>query len=208
MNHKFLPLLFFIPFFFSCNTVYQIGQTPDDVYFSPIRGNAEKVVKDKDYQDNHEEQQIRMGIRNRRWLLFNDDIYGLPYSFGSYYPNNYYGFYNINGIPYYQPFYYPYYFYYPTSTPKNSTPNFGHAGGNNNGYNNSNNGSTNSIKYGGIKPSRSYNNSNEKTREDFNDNPTNRSYNSSPSSSPSGGSSSGNSSGNGVTRPSRGGGGH
>lgn len=38
MNSKFLLIVLSLAGFTSCNTVYKTGQTPDDVYYSPVRG--------------------------------------------------------------------------------------------------------------------------------------------------------------------------
>jgi len=46
---SFLPLLSLTLVFASCTTAYKSGQTPDDVYFSPERPQAEYVsVKDEE----------------------------------------------------------------------------------------------------------------------------------------------------------------
>jgi len=59
----------------SCSTAYKTGQTPDDVYFSPPRPEAEYVRVQRDetrrvryYQEDEEDRFLRMRVRNRnRW---------------------------------------------------------------------------------------------------------------------------------------------
>ncbi|MFN2457905.1 MAG: hypothetical protein ABR502_06880, partial [Chitinophagaceae bacterium] len=111
--------------FGSCTTAYKSGQTPDDVYFSPERPRPtdEYVKVDEDrstkyrYQeeDNYEDRNIRMKVRNRRAWSDLDYYYSDPYAY-NYYRNYYYNnYYNNYWTPYtswnyyYNPYYSPYY---------------------------------------------------------------------------------------------------
>ncbi len=144
MNAKLLLILLATASISSCSTAYKSGQTPDDVYYSPVRNIEEEQQKDdrkkeedQVRRDNPEDRDIRMSIRNYRWRTLNYD-YGYNYNQYSHhcncYCNNYgYGYYTH---PYYTPS--PYYMPYPTYIPNkvNSTPriiNLGGYGGSNNG---------------------------------------------------------------------------
>lgn len=200
----------------SCSTAYKSGQTPDDVYFSPVKvveeNNDDEDDRNYDVTDA-EEREIRMASRDRRWRDWDDDYdcrydpYRYGYSYGYYYN------------PYYYP--YPVYSGYVFVNPKNTTPRMTNLGGYNPKtlvvsnpktgetrwinspkiYNNSNNSS--SRNSGGfvrrVLSGNSDNNNNSSS------NNSNRSYTPSSNSSNSG-SSSGtrSSSGTSVSRPSRG----
>ena len=120
---SFLPLLSLALVFASCTTAYKSGQTPDDVYFSPERPQAEYVrVEDKeedryyrgesnrnnsDYYNYEEERYLRMKVRNRqRWSYLDNDFYSYnPYVYsnpGFYYNNpwNSYSYWNYYYNPY------------------------------------------------------------------------------------------------------------
>lgn len=99
MKTKFLLIPLLALFFTSCSTAYKSGQTPDDVYYSPLRvenGN-DNNDKDKDEVKNtsSEEREIRMATRDRRWRDRDNDYdyrydpYRYGYSYGYYY-NPYY----------------------------------------------------------------------------------------------------------------------
>lgn len=101
----------------SCSTAYKSGQTPDDVYFSPVRVVEENKDRDEDRRDDRvdvEEREIRMASRDRRWRDWDSDYdcrydpYRYGYSYGYYYN------------PYYYP--YPVYSGYTFVNPKNTTP--------------------------------------------------------------------------------------
>ena len=206
----------------SCSTAYKTGQTPDDVYYSPVRYYGEDRENKKDERNEtaqnntnySEERQIRMGINDRRWRYLDNDIYYNPYQFG------------YNYGYYYNPFYYnfPVYNTCPCacviSNPKTSTPRMTNLGGYGSGYNYTN--TAVNSKYGnsaarsGSAPVRSYNNSNSSTgsklgntlNKVFNNSNGNSSNSSnsrsySPSSSSSGSSSGGRSSSGSSSRPAR-----
>jgi hypothetical protein len=147
----------------SCTTMYKSGQTPDDVYYSPTRlsgyGEGRKEAsRDDAYNDESEYRSVRLGINDRRWRNLDYNYSYNPYiSDYAYNPYNY----GYNYGYYYNPFFYPYPIYntpvfVKPSNPKNTTPRFANLGGYNPVYNNS----SSSLKNGGLKPSRSYNNSN------------------------------------------------
>jgi hypothetical protein len=94
-----LPLLSLALIFASCSTAYKSGQTPDDVYFSPLRPQDEYVHKEKkeepkySYDDEayRDDRYLRMKIRDRRYVGLYDDYY----SYNPYY------YHYINGSLYY-----------------------------------------------------------------------------------------------------------
>ncbi len=133
----------------SCSTAYRTGQTPDDVYFSPDRGQNEYVVAANEnrqggeryndrysnrYDDyyNPDDNYLRFMVRNRtRWSAF-DDYYWMDARM-----NPYFGFHNpwSFGGGYYSPwssnifynnywswnsFYNPYGYNYVIINPKNN----------------------------------------------------------------------------------------
>ncbi len=105
--------------FSSCNTAYKTGQTPDDVYYSPITPEAEYVrVEKKEERPRYEstdeyydDRYLRMRVRNRdRWSELDDwyyygNRYTYAYSFynpwGIHNPWNPYTYWNCAYNPYY-----------------------------------------------------------------------------------------------------------
>ena len=235
MNVKILLLAFSAVAFTSCSTVYKSGQTPDDVYYSPVRPADETRKEEQrneqayNNQPSSEEQRMRMTIRDRRWRdLDNDYDYSYNYS-----PYNYCTCNCNNYGYYYNPYYYSRPLYYPTVnyvTRVNSTPRMVNL----NSYKNYSAAVTSTNPKTGnatttYQPGRQYNNSNNSgsrfgnavrqvftpnqstnTNSSSNNNNT-RTYtpstntNTNTNSSSSSSSSSGSSSGTPVTRPSRGG---
>ncbi|MBK8608676.1 MAG: hypothetical protein IPL84_01635 [Chitinophagaceae bacterium] len=123
MQSKSLLIVLSVVVFASCTTAYNTGQTPDDVYYSPVREVVEKNNRsDRDEQvrnENRGDYEITMGIRDRRWRDFRDDYdyNNSPYHYATCNTYNY-GY-------YYNPYYYPWAIYTvrPTySAPVNSTP--------------------------------------------------------------------------------------
>src|SRR5947207_2244686 len=81
MQPKILLIALTVTAFTSCTTSYKSGQTPDDVYYSPVRPLDDDRNKD-DKDDNKQDQvknetpddnTIRMRIRDHRWRDFEDD---------------------------------------------------------------------------------------------------------------------------------------
>lgn len=215
----------------SCSTAYKSGQTPDDVYYSPVRTVEENNKEEEKQQDEAktetaEDREIRWGIRDRRWRDIDDDYdYSYrksPYGYCSCTCNNY-GY-------YYNPYYSPWPVYSPKPiyrSPINTTPRMinlnsynGYAAagtsknpktGNTNvwvqparQYNNSNNGGGFGKAIRQIfTPSSNNNNNNSGSRSENNT----RTYTPSTNSNSSSGSSSSGSSNSGssVSRPGRGG---
>ncbi len=212
MKIKILLIAFSAAAITSCGTIYQSGQTPDDVYYSPTRPVEEAVVKVTKYQDqdyvrryDYEDRQIRMSAYDRRWRNLDVD-YDYNYYYSPYQYGYSYGY-------YYNPFYYPCPVYIKDVAivnPKNTTPRMTNL----NSYTNTQTIVANQ-KTGAtynITPYRNYNNSNSRntrrydytpdnTRSNSSDN--NRTYSPTPSSS-SNNSSSGSSSSGSVSRPARG----
>jgi hypothetical protein len=125
-NRLLFALLGMGLFVTSCSTAYKSDQTPDDVYYSPGRPAAEKViiVKDQAQRDQYEnylsstdEQFLRMKVGNYyRWNMLDDYTYwnDSRYDFAhfNYYSsigyNNYYGNNNWNfgwGNAFFRPIY-------------------------------------------------------------------------------------------------------
>lgn len=156
--------------FNSCTTAYRTGQTPDDVYYSPLRPAIGESEDDDDVSRAREDRRIRMGVNNPRYR-FMDNTFGFG-GFDPFFP----GWNTWNANPFFNhgwntwgnnPFnmYHPVFNPYPIfviNPPRNSTPRITNLSGYGGSYNNGN--SNNSIKYGGVKPSRGYNNSNYRNR--------------------------------------------
>lgn len=202
---KTLLLILSIATFASCSTAYKSGQTPDDLYYSKPKVGIEQTVREERnagrYEENYQDRQIRMAIRNQRWRSFDyDNDYNCNYSPYTYGYN--YGY-------YYNPYYYPYPVYTAGITfvnPKNTairTTNL-------NAYNNTVT-TYNNTKLGTVKTttSRRYYDINNNTPRRMNtENRTNnetRTYNPAPSNSGSNSSSAPQSTGTPVVRPGRGG---
>jgi uncharacterized membrane protein YgcG len=172
MNAKLLLLALTVTAFSSCSTAYKTGQTPDDVYYSPIRPINEENEREERRQEearreSPEDRDIRMGIRNSRWRTLNVD-YG--YGFNRYSPNcNCYC--NNFGFGYYNhPYFVPSPYFTPIS-PIRSNPSAGpvrtiRLGGYGNGGNNNGAAVVNpkTGQPGMYIPQRQYNNSNNTTR--------------------------------------------
>jgi len=115
MNTKPLLILLAIVGFSSCTTAYKIGQTPDDVYYSPAPPQTEYVtVKNEEerYNDNSpaEDREVRRRI-NRRLRIYDDYGYNYPLSYPSVYmyPSIYSSYpYGYSYYPYSYNYYYPY----------------------------------------------------------------------------------------------------
>jgi uncharacterized membrane protein YgcG len=96
MNRQILLLAITAAALSSCTTAYKTGQTPDDVYFSPVRPQDEYVrVKEEEdhkyrYDDEYyDDRYLRMKVQNRTQWNYLDDWYGYDrYSYGY---NRYYG---------------------------------------------------------------------------------------------------------------------
>lgn len=101
MKNKILLLSISLLALFSCTSTYRSGQTPDDVYYSPLRNVSEEDKDDdEDVAETNEDRQIRMTIRDRRWRVL-DDRYGHNCGYNPYYYGYTYGY-------YYNPYFYPY----------------------------------------------------------------------------------------------------
>jgi len=98
MKSKILLLALTVAAFSSCTTAYKTGQTPDDVYYSPVRAQEEYVRAEKEddrrYRSDeyYDDRYLRMKVSNRyRWNDLNDwysyERYGsgYNYSYGNYY---------------------------------------------------------------------------------------------------------------------------
>ena len=122
MQSKLLLLALSVAALSSCSTAYKTGQTPDDVYYSPVRVVEEKkyTEPERDRYTVRNDYEITMGIRDRRWREFRHDYEydNSPYNYC--YANNY-----TNHGYYYNPYYYPWAIYTTKVTyraPVNTTP--------------------------------------------------------------------------------------
>lgn len=139
MKTKYLLLVISVAVFASCTTMYKTGQTPDDVYYSPVRTNgagADETADDAPAQpqsnNNYysgQDRMIRMGITDYRYRSFDNDYsyspYNFSYSMGNGYGNYGYGNYGYNNYghgnyfndgylnPYSNSIYYGNYYYNP-----------------------------------------------------------------------------------------------
>ena len=121
MQSKNLLFALSVAAFSSCSTAYKTGQTPDDVYYSPVKPVSEKkyTQREEERQPVNNDYEITMSIRDNRWRNFRED-YEYDKS-----PYNYcYCSCKSTGY-YYNPYYYPWAIY--TTTPTyassvNSTP--------------------------------------------------------------------------------------
>jgi uncharacterized membrane protein YgcG len=85
--------------FSSCTSAYKTGQTPDDVYYSPVRpGGSDEYVQTEEKEDRqyrgsdeyYEDRYLRMRVQNRsRWSPLDDYYLNSPYAYNySFYGNN------------------------------------------------------------------------------------------------------------------------
>lgn len=168
MKSKILLLALTVAALSSCTTSYKTGQTPDDVYYSPVRSQDEYVRTEKNddrqYRNNEEEyyddNYLRMKVRNRnRWSDMDD-----PFYYSRRYTFNNYG-YNCFGNPwtpatYWNNHYNPYYNGYIIVNPKTSVTYTGPRTFNLNSYNNN---AINNSNYSTPKIRGGNNNSNNNT---------------------------------------------
>lgn len=177
MNTKILLIAFSAVAITSCSTAYKSAQTPDDVYYSPVRIEDERKddYKREERRDtyNADDSRTRMTIRDRRWRDLNDEYdytyrnSPYNYSYCNCACNTGYGY-------YYNPFYYPRplyqttFVYKPAVNTTSRTVNL-------NAYKNYNQavtynpkagsiGSSSMSNNGGIRPVRQYNNSNSESK--------------------------------------------
>ena len=213
MNTKILLFAIAVAGITSCSTAYKTGQTPDDVYYSPVRTYGEDK-KEETKQDNREvantetseDRRIRIGINDPRYRNWD---YGYDYAYTPYKYGYNYGY-------YYNPYYCSYPVYYNTIKPVvvkpvSTVPRTNNLGSYaNTNYNNTNNTVKLSTKMASVKqPVRNtYNNNNQTqttTTPKVNNSSSsndNRTY-TPASSNNNGSSSSGGSSGTSVSRPAR-----
>jgi hypothetical protein len=86
--------------FTSCSTAYKTGQTPDDVYYSPVveKETKREVVRREEAFVDPEQRQIRMQAFDPRWRSLDD-----RYDYGSRFSPYRYGY---NYDYYYNPYFY------------------------------------------------------------------------------------------------------
>lgn len=101
-----------------CTATYKSGQTPDDVYFSPVRqqeeyarveNDDERKYRGEDRSDYKEDDRyLRMKVRDRQRWEYLDDYYRDPYAYKY---NRYYTYDNCycNPNQYWNRYYNPYY---------------------------------------------------------------------------------------------------
>ncbi len=230
MNIKLLLFSLSVAALSSCSTSYKSGQTPDDVYFSPVRPDDDGRDRDDRKDEKRTETattryldyRITMGIHDRRWRDL-DDEYDYSYKY-AYSPYNYGTCYSYYGY-YYNPYYNTWPVYNHIISPQPNTPrkvnlNAYSGYGNVRTYNNVKTASGVTLNRPSVRYNNENNNSNTRERlrrqnESYNrssnssssSNNETRSYTPSSSSSSSSGSSNSSSSGSSgsVSRPNRGG---
>ena len=157
--------------FSSCTTAYKTGQTPDDVYYSPVRSQDEYVrVEKKEDQyyrgsdDYYQDRFLRMRMLDRyRWSALDDYYFNNTYAYNAY--GNYYNWNNPwNSYYAWNSYYNPYYSGIPCysgaiiiKNPKTYTPPSRALVFNPNSYSN---GSNDNRPIGSRSLSNSYNNNN------------------------------------------------
>lgn len=107
MQSKILLFALSVVVFSSCSTAYKTGQTPDDVYYSPVKPVVEKkyTEREEDRRQVNNDYEITMAVRDYRWRNFRND-----YEFDNS-PYNY-CYCNCKNIGYYyNPYYYPWAIY-------------------------------------------------------------------------------------------------
>lgn len=106
MQTKTLLILLLVAAFSSCSTAYKTGQTPDDVYFSPVSTSEDRQDNDNERDQANTVQatqdwQVRMAARDRRWRYIDDYNYSnSPYNYCYCNCGHYTGY-------YYNPYFYP-----------------------------------------------------------------------------------------------------
>ncbi|HZI53335.1 MAG TPA: hypothetical protein VFD56_06525 [Chitinophagaceae bacterium] len=116
MRQSITLLVLSVAVFSSCTTAYKTGQTPDDVYYSPVRQQAAYVQAEQKEErpvqtseESYEDRFLRMRIEDRyRWSALDDYYFNNAYaynSYGNYYslnsPWNSYWAWNCHYNPYY-----------------------------------------------------------------------------------------------------------
>ena len=86
MISKLLLIFLSVVLISSCSTAYKTGQTPDDVYFSPVRLHQfDSTLTRRDenqsvYKAAPDDSEIRSRNHNRRWRRYHEYDYGYyPY---------------------------------------------------------------------------------------------------------------------------------
>lgn len=178
MNTKILLIAFSAVAITSCSTAYKSAQTPDDVYYSPVRMVDEKQDNTRREEPretyNADDSRTRMAIRDRRWRDLNDEYdytyrnSPYNYSYCNCACNTGYGY-------YYNPFFYPRPLYQTTIVSFKPAVNTTPRTVNLNAYKNYNQAVTYNPKSGtitgasisnsgGARQTRQYNNSNNQSR--------------------------------------------
>lgn len=105
MNTRILLLVLSVAALSSCSSVYKSGQTPDDVYFSPARPQADSYVEVRQekpgsnyqtyeqYQDSYRDDRfLRMSVGNPYYLDAYNSYSGFDWRYNSFYNGFNYGF--------------------------------------------------------------------------------------------------------------------
>ncbi|MEO5683809.1 MAG: hypothetical protein ABIQ88_14285 [Chitinophagaceae bacterium] len=105
MNTRILLLALSVAALSSCSSAYKSGQTPDDVYYSPGRPQAEAYVEVRQekqgsnyqtyeqYQDNYRDDRfLRMSIGNPYYLNSYNSYSGFDWRYNSFYEGFNYGY--------------------------------------------------------------------------------------------------------------------
>ncbi|MCX8019299.1 MAG: hypothetical protein N2747_02250 [Chitinophagaceae bacterium] len=95
----FFTFSIFLLMLSSCSTAYKTGQTPDDVYYSPLRPQEEYTENKREKEGRYEytdeyydDRYLRMKVRNRQrwsdlddWYLYDRYSIGFNCYYGSFY---------------------------------------------------------------------------------------------------------------------------
>jgi hypothetical protein len=105
MNTRILLLVLSVAALSSCSSVYKSGQTPDDVYFSPARPQADSYVEVRQekqgsnyqtyeqYQDSYRDDRfLRMSVGNPYYLNTYNTYSGFDWRYNSFYDGFSYGY--------------------------------------------------------------------------------------------------------------------
>lgn len=99
MKSKILIGIVSIALLASCSSIYKNGQTPDDVYYSPVREGVKEETKRNEERVNtaEDDNYLRMRVRNQmRWRTIDDFSYWNDSRFNLGNCNNFYFNNNIN----------------------------------------------------------------------------------------------------------------
>lgn len=91
MKSKILLGIITLGLLTSCSTAFKNGQTPDDVYYSPVKEGVEEIERKQDNSAKEDDNYLRMKVRrNTRWSQIDDYTYWNDSRYNYNYCNNFY----------------------------------------------------------------------------------------------------------------------